>query len=161
MSAMFTLQPSSPDAAPSDAPASGPAAGGGAGGLGGFGSILIWVLPLLVFFFMLRGQGKKQKELESSLKVGDRVCTRGGAIGKIVKLGEKNVEIELAPGVFVTFRKTYVEGLDEPDVAKKDTAAKKDGDGKDSKDAKDAKDSKDAKDAKEAKSSKKDTKDKG
>lgn len=156
----FTLQPNSPDAAPSDAPAGGPAGAGGGGGLGGIGSILIWVLPLLVFFFMLRGQGKKQKELESSLKVGDRVCTRGGAIGKIIKVGEKNVEIELAPGVFVTFRKTYVEGLDEPEVKKDDKDKKDDAkSGKDEKkDAKD--DKKDTKDAK-AKDAKKDAKDKG
>lgn len=70
------------------------------------------LLPVLLILFMMRSQNKKQKEIEGSLKAGDRVGTRGGAIGKIVKVGERTVDLELAPGVTVTFRKEAIDGLD-------------------------------------------------
>ena len=105
------MQPSTPDA-PSGAPA--PQGGGGGGGFGGGGitSMLFLLLPIVLILFMMRSQSKKQKQIESSLKVGDRVGTRGGAIGKIVKVGDRTVELELAPGVTVAFRKDSIEGQD-------------------------------------------------
>jgi preprotein translocase subunit YajC len=136
----------------SDAPPQQPP--GGCAGLGGNGMLLMFALPLLLMFMMSRSQSKKQKELESGLKVGDRVITRAGAVGKLVEVGERLVKLELAPGVNVQFLKTSIEGVDtgDPKDPKKDP--KKD-DGKDSKDAKkdDAKDAKkdDAKDAKKDK----------
>jgi preprotein translocase subunit YajC len=128
--------------------------GGGAEGAppasawSGMGSMLFLLLPLALIFFMTRNQNKKQKELESSLKVGDRVITRAGAIGKIVEISERTMRLELAPGVNVTFLKTAVEGLDttEPKPGAAKPAASKESASKDaaSKDAKDtaSKDSK-------------------
>lgn len=74
--------------------------------------ILIFAVPVLLILFMMRNQNKKQKEVEASLKVGDRVGTRGGAIGKIVRLHERTLDLELAPGVVVAFKKEAIEGLD-------------------------------------------------
>jgi preprotein translocase subunit YajC len=120
------LQPSEPGAAPAPAPTpeGGSPAGGGGGGFfgGGLGSMLFLLLPVLLIFWMTRSQNKKQKDLEESLKVGDRVVTRAGMIGKVTKLGEKTAEVEIAPGVFVAFLKTAIEGKDasDPKAADKD-----------------------------------------
>ncbi len=144
----FLAQPSGPDAASGTTQPQGadPNAAPSGGLFGGMGS-LIWLLPLIFVFFMMRSQTKKQKEVESNIKIGDRVFTRGGAIGKVVKVADRHFELELAPGVHVAFRKESVEGLDvdpkkeadkkeseKKDADKKDVEkAKKDGD-KDKKD---------------------------
>lgn len=142
---MYLLQPSSPDAPAGDAP-SAPAGGGSAGG-GSMFQILIFAVPVLLILFMMRNQNKKQKEVEASLKVGDRVGTRGGAIGKIVKLHERTLDLELAPGVVVAFRKEAIEGLDvDPKVDPKKADAKKADEKKTDDKAKDDKETKAADD---------------
>ena len=103
--------------------------------------MLFLLLPVLLIFWMTRSQNKKQKDLEESLKVGDRVVTRAGMIGKVTKLGEKTAEIEIAPGVLVAFLKTAIEGKDATDP--KAAPADKKGDAKDAK--KDEKETKGAK----------------
>jgi preprotein translocase subunit YajC len=99
------------------------------GGSGdGYMMIMLLVVPLMLFFFMSRSQQKKQKQLESSLKVGDRVVTRSGIIGKIIESGERKMKLEIAPGVNVMVLKTMIDGLDVDEAklaeAKKDAAAK-------------------------------------
>jgi preprotein translocase subunit YajC len=75
--------------------------------------MLIMFLPMLLVIFLLnRSQGKKQRELESKLKKGDRVVTASGLIGKITEMGTKYVKLELAPGVKITMLKTAIQGLD-------------------------------------------------
>jgi preprotein translocase subunit YajC len=93
----------------------------------------------------MRGQNKKQKELESTLKVGLKVSTRGGAVGKIVKLTERYAEIELAPGVHVTFRRDAIEGVegDPKPPEKKDEKPEKKDEKSEKSEKKDEKDSKD------------------
>jgi preprotein translocase subunit YajC len=114
-----TQAPSTPDAAP------------GGGGFGGTGMLLVMALPLLLLIFMTRSQSKKQKELEGSLKVGDRVVTQSGLIGKITDLGERTAKIEIAPGVNVQMLKSTIQGP-EPTADGKPPASK---DGEKAKDA--------------------------
>ena len=97
-------------------------------------------LPLLLLVFMTRNQSKKQKELEASLKVGDRVVTQSGLIGKVTDLGERTAKIEIAPGVSVQMLKTAIQG---PDAVPDAKPASKDADK-----AKDAKDKEAAKEKK-------------
>lgn len=102
------------------------------------------LLPILLIFMTMRGQNKKQKQIEASLKTGDKVITQSGLIGKIVEMNERTVRIEIAPGVNVQMLKSAIQGPDGGDP--------KPADGKDAKDAKDAgKDAKDAKDGKQEK----------
>ena len=58
---------------------------------GGMQSIIMLGLMVLVFyFFMIRPQTKKQKELKKfreGLKVGDKVVTIGGIHGKVLEIG--------------------------------------------------------------------------
>lgn len=79
------------------------------------------LMPILIFvafyFFLIRPQQKKAKDLESKLKKGDRVFTNGGVIGKIVSLGEKRAMLEIAPGVKVEVLRSSIGGIDEGDEA--------------------------------------------
>lgn len=115
----YLLQPSAPASQPAPPAEGAPAGGGGGSPFGGMGMLFL-LLPIALLLFMSRSQNKKQKELETGLKVGDRVITRAGAIGKIVKVGERTFDLELAPGVFVPFLKSSIEGLDMGDPKKVD-----------------------------------------
>ncbi len=84
-------------------PAFAQAAGGGAaGGLIGFLPILL--IFAIMYFLMIRPQQKKMKDhkvMVAALRRGDQVVTSGGMIGKVVKVGDAEVELELAPSVKV------------------------------------------------------------
>jgi preprotein translocase subunit YajC len=79
-------------------------------------STLMSMLPLLLmfvvlYFVMIRPQMKKQKEhraMIDALAKGDEVVTAGGFIGKVSKLGEAYVGIELATGVEVQMQRSAV-----------------------------------------------------
>lgn len=61
-----------------------------------------YVLMIGVFYFlMIRPQQtrmKKEKEFESSLKVGDRIITKSGIHGKIAELADTTAVIETMSG---------------------------------------------------------------
>lgn len=84
--------------------------------------MLLMFLPmLLVILFLNRSQSKKQREIESKLKKGDRVVTTGGLVGRIVELGTRYAKIEIAPGVKIQVLKSAIHGLDsgeEPSTSK-------------------------------------------
>ncbi|MEI8117375.1 MAG: preprotein translocase subunit YajC [Flavobacteriia bacterium] len=68
------------------------------GGGQGMQSILMLGLMVLVFyFFMIRPQMKKQKELKKfreGLKVGDKIVSIGGIHGKILEVSDSTVLIQ-------------------------------------------------------------------
>lgn len=63
-----------------------------------YSMIIILVVMVAVFYFMIiRPEKKKKKEeeqLRSSLKVGDKITTIGGIVGKVVDLKDDNIVIE-------------------------------------------------------------------
>ena len=79
-------------------------------------STLMSMLPLLLmfvvlYFVMIRPQMKKQKEhraMIDALAKGDEVVTAGGFLGKVSKLGDAYVGIELANGVEVKMQRSAV-----------------------------------------------------
>ena len=79
-------------------------------------SSLMSMLPLVLmfvvlYFVMIRPQMKKQKEhraMIDALAKGDEVVTAGGLIGKLTKLGDSYVGVELAAGVEVQMQRTAV-----------------------------------------------------
>ncbi len=79
-------------------------------------STLMSMLPLLLmfvvlYFVMIRPQMKKQKEhraMIDALAKGDEVVTAGGLLGKVSKLGDAYVGIELANGVEVQMQRSAV-----------------------------------------------------
>ncbi|MEP3050045.1 MAG: preprotein translocase subunit YajC [Erythrobacter sp.] len=59
---------------------------------------------LIFWFLIIRPQMKRQKEHQTkveALKKGDQVVTAGGLVGKIAKVDDTYVEIELAKGMKV------------------------------------------------------------
>ena len=86
------------------------------------GSALVQMVPflliLVVFYFLLiRPQQKRQKETQQmldALKVGDPVITTGGIYGRIVKVAEKEVTVEIAPKVQIRLLRTGVGQLNRP-----------------------------------------------
>lgn len=66
---------------------------------GGLMSFLPLILIIIVFwFFMIRPQMKRQKELRKyreSLQKGDKVMTTGGIFGKIVEINDHTIIMEI------------------------------------------------------------------
>ncbi|RMG35250.1 MAG: preprotein translocase subunit YajC [Gammaproteobacteria bacterium] len=96
----------------SDALAEGPAAAPP----GGEGLPLIFLIGMFVilYFFMIRPQVKRQKEhkkLVDSLKKGDEVQTMGGLVGKITDVSENFVKVEIADNTVVAVRRNAVEAV--------------------------------------------------
>lgn len=73
------------------------------------------LLPVLMFvvlyFVMIRPQMKKAKEhkaMVEALAKGDEIVVAGGMLGKIAKLGETHIHVEVANGVEVQFQRSAV-----------------------------------------------------
>ena len=85
-------------------------------------SFLPFILIIVVFyFFMIRPQMKKQKELRKfreSLKKGDKVITTGGIYGKVAEVKENYVVVEIAKDTLVKIDKSAII-TDMSDVATK------------------------------------------
>lgn len=77
----------------------------GAGGAGFFMQIVPLLLIFVVFYFLLiRPQQKRAKEHEAKLNAvqkNDEVVTGGGLMGKVTKIADDHVEVEIAPNVRV------------------------------------------------------------
>ncbi|MEO1001045.1 MAG: preprotein translocase subunit YajC [Pseudomonadota bacterium] len=86
-------------------PAYAQAAGAAGGGLGGIGSFIpIILIFVIMYFLMIRPQQKRVREhkaMVEGLRRGDQVVTQGGLIGKITKVKDDEVEVELAEGTRV------------------------------------------------------------
>jgi preprotein translocase subunit YajC len=81
--------------------AAAPAAGGSA--------FFVQIVPLLLifvvfYFFLIRPQQKRAKEHEAKINAvqkNDEVVTGGGLMGKVTKVADDHVEVEIAPNVRV------------------------------------------------------------
>ncbi|MFY8015538.1 MAG: preprotein translocase subunit YajC [Limnohabitans sp.] len=79
-------------------------------------STLMSMLPLLLmflvlYFVMIRPQMKKQKEhrtMIDALAKGDEIITAGGFVGRVSKLGDGFLTIEIASGVEVQMQRSAV-----------------------------------------------------
>jgi preprotein translocase subunit YajC len=87
-------------------------AGAAASPTSGLMSMLPLVLMFVVLYFvMIRPQMKKQKETRAMLDAlgkGDEVVTQGGLVGKITKLGDTFVSLEIAEGTEVQVQRVAV-----------------------------------------------------
>ncbi len=103
-------------------PAFAQTAGGSASGAGMIAQILPLVLIFAVFWFLLiRPQQKRMKEHKAKIdavKKGDQVVTGGGLVGKVVRVDDVYVDIELAPGMKVKAVKSTLSDLIDPASAK-------------------------------------------
>ena len=83
---------------------------------GGAESTLLSLLPLVLmfvvlYFIMIRPQMKKQKEhkaMVEALAKGDEVVIAGGVLGRVAKLGDTYLHVEVANGVEVQVQRVSV-----------------------------------------------------
>ena len=81
---------------------------------GGYSMIIMMIaIFAIMYFFMIRPQQKKQKEIknfQNSLKEGDKIITAGGMYGTVrrVILEQNALEVEVAKGVTITVDRNYV-----------------------------------------------------
>ncbi len=82
------------------------------GGMGGAQQLIFFALIIGVFyFFMIRPQMKRQKELKKyreALKKGDKVITTGGIHGKVTEIKEGYANVEIASGVVIKIDKSAI-----------------------------------------------------
>lgn len=72
---------------------------------------LMVVMFLAIWFMMIRPQMKRQKEHKAMLEAlakGDEVIVAGGLLGKVTKLNDQYVGVEIAAGTEVQVQKTAV-----------------------------------------------------
>jgi len=75
--------------------------------------IMMVVLFAIVYFFMIRPQNKKQKEIQkfrNSLTIGQEIVTIGGIHGTIKQIDENDntVMVEVASGTKIKFEKSAI-----------------------------------------------------
>ena len=81
---------------------------------GGYSMIIMMIaIFAIMYFFMIRPQQKKQKEIrnfQNSLAEGMRVITAGGMYGTVKKVNLENniIDIEIAKGVVINVDRNYV-----------------------------------------------------
>lgn len=86
---------------------------------GGPESSLMGILPIVLmfvvlYFLMIRPQMKRAKEHKSmteTLAKGDEVVAAGGIVGRITKVGEQYLTLEIAPETEITIQKQAVQTL--------------------------------------------------
>jgi preprotein translocase subunit YajC len=86
-----------------------PAAGGAENSL--LGILPIVLMFVVLYFIMIRPQMKRQKEHKAMIEAiakGDEVVTAGGLLGKVSKLGETYIHLEVANGVELQVQRTAV-----------------------------------------------------
>jgi len=86
------------------------AAGGGDPGIVGFLPIIL--MFVLLYFLMIRPQmkrAKEQKAMIEALQKGDEVITAGGVVGRISKLGEQYITLEIAPSTEIVVQRAAVQ----------------------------------------------------
>ncbi len=91
--------------------AQGAAIGGEAGWTGLLPIVLMFVL---LYFMMIRPQMKRAKEHKSmteTLQKGDEVVAAGGMLGKITKVTDAYVSIEISPNVEISVQRLAVQTL--------------------------------------------------
>jgi preprotein translocase subunit YajC len=79
---------------------------------GGLMSLLPLILIFVVFYFFLirpqMKQAREHKQMVEALAKGDEVVTSGGLLGRITKIGDTFIHMEIAPNTEVKIQKHSV-----------------------------------------------------
>ena len=76
--------------------------------------IMIGIFFAIMYFMIIRPQQKRQKEhqkLIDSISKGDEVVTSGGMLGKVLKVGENSIKVEVAEGVAIKLQKNSISSV--------------------------------------------------
>ena len=88
--------------------------GAGAGDAGMLSFLPIILMFVVLYIFMIRPQMKRAKETKAmidALQKGDEVITAGGVIGKITKIGDAYLSLEIAPNTEINVQRGAVQML--------------------------------------------------
>jgi len=81
----------------------------------GFEQFLPLIIIFVLFWFMLirpqMKRAKEQKKMLSELTKGDEVITSSGQLGKVAKISDQYVSLEIADGVITHVQKSAVQTL--------------------------------------------------
>jgi preprotein translocase subunit YajC len=72
------------------------------------------VIFVLFYFMLIRPQmkrAKEQKNMLEALQKGDEIITTGGQLGKVVKVNENYISVEIAENVVVNVQKAAITTL--------------------------------------------------
>ena len=86
----------------------------GGGDPGFIGLLPIVLMFVLLYFLMIRPQMKRAKETKAmieALQKGDEVITAGGVIGRITRMSDAYIGLEIAPNTEITVQKAAVQIL--------------------------------------------------
>jgi len=82
---------------------------------GGIWEFFPLIALLAVFYFLIlrpqQKRGKEHKTLMDALQKGDEIVTTGGVLGKVTKVGEVNVAIEIADNVVIQVQKMAIQNV--------------------------------------------------
>jgi preprotein translocase subunit YajC len=88
----------------------------------GLMSFLPIIFIFVLFYFMLirpqMKQAKQQKAMIDALKAGDEVATAGGIVGKVTKVGDNYVSIEISANTVINVQKHTVQTMLPPGTLK-------------------------------------------
>ena len=88
---------------------------GGAGEGSFIASLIPLILIFVIFYFLLirpqQKRAKEHREMVANLRRGDQVVTAGGVKGKVTKVGEEEIDVEIAKDVKVTVIKSTVSAV--------------------------------------------------
>lgn len=88
-------------------------------------SFLPFALILLIFYFLIllpmKRRQKKIQEFQDSLKVGDKVVTTGGIYGKITRVTDKTLQVEIADRVRIDVSRAAIAGYQGQDPVVQDS----------------------------------------
>jgi len=90
------------------------AAPAGTGGMDIMSLLPLILMFVLLYFLLLRPQmrrAKEQKQMIASLAKGDEVITGGGVLGRVTKVSDSYLSVEIAPNVEITVQKSSVQTL--------------------------------------------------
>ena len=90
------------------------AQGIGGGDSGWAGLLPIALMFVLLYFMMIRPQMKRSKEhkaMAEALQKGDEVITSGGVLGKISKVGDAYISLEIADNTEIRVQRGAVQTL--------------------------------------------------
>ena len=83
---------------------------------------LILVIFYVLILLPMKRRQKKIQEFQDSLKVGDKVVTTGGIYGKVTRVNDKTLQVEIAERVRIEVSRAAIAGYQGQDPVVQDSS---------------------------------------
>jgi preprotein translocase subunit YajC len=84
------------------------------------GNLIFLALMFVAFYFLLirpqRRRLEQQRQMQSSLELGDEILTQGGLVVTVKRLDDDVITVELSPGVEARLNRRFVAGKTPADI---------------------------------------------